>query len=102
MIFYPADGTPPREISDTELKSLMIAARKKITPSTPIHRFDQIEDDDLALETIGGWPFLVDRRQEPIRKLYRQHARRNWPSLRSVLISVSVAALAGFIFAGLF
>lgn len=102
MIFYPADGSAPREISAAELKSLMCDARKKITPSTPIRRFDQIEDDDLTLEMIGGWPFLVDRRQAPIRKLYRQHARQNWPSLRSVAISVSVAALAGFLFAGLF
>lgn len=102
--FTPNDGSGKRTLTSAELHEIL----RKAPRNAPFVRLydprirEQVTIDrrplfKIRFEHPAGFP--VDRRIA-IRKLYRQHRRRNWPRLRSVLLSVSVAALAGFIVAG--
>ncbi len=108
MILTQADGTT-REVSSDELSKMLTDAKRKISPGTPIQRMppgtripipgvpgvwaieDEAELDHFIVDSDGALRTPAEIR--------RRASRRSL--LRGALISVTVAALAGFFVIGL-
>lgn len=119
MILTQADGTR-RELSSDELRGMIRNYGRRLDASTPIESFDAFaarqhalipfttklldaEPDHLADHDRGiAGHFVVDADSCLAPLPLWQRSRRRAASLRSILLSVSVAALAGFLFAGFF